>query len=242
MSRKRLFLPIIAVLLLLTISPVQAGGWAVATLDSLPGCVVAEEPLEIGFVVRQHGITILEDLNPLISVYQKESNEQFTLTAEEDTPGHYAAELSFPVDGTWEWSINAFGIGQPMPSLDVLSSGEDCSEEVDLADDPAALVELGSDLFVAKGCTVCHQHDDVSFDTAALVNSGPNLTDYHNEPDLLCRWLHDPAGLKDGATMPTLDLSGEEIEALISFLNVDADYDLPEAGWCGDLLASAADE
>jgi mono/diheme cytochrome c family protein len=244
MFRKRLFLPLIVVILLLTITPINAGGWSVATLDSLPGCVAAEEPLAIGFVVRQHGVSVLEDLAPTVFASQEESGELFTITAEEDTPGHYAAELVFPVGGTWEWTISAFGPEQPMPSLAVLPSGENCPAESDIADDPEALVELGLSLFVSKGCVVCHQHDAASFDAFASINSGPDLTGYHSEPDFLCRWLDDPAGLKPGTYMPTLGLSGDEIEALIMFLNADAETnsEIPESGWCGDLLASAVDQ
>lgn len=244
MLRKSVFLPLIVIVLLLSMAPVRAGGWSVVTLDTLPGCVVAEEPLEIGFIVRQHGVQVIYDISPAptITAYQEESSEQITFTAEEDTPGHYAAELIFPVDGTWEWQLSAYGPEQPMPSLDVVSSGEDCPDETDLADDPETLVELGSDLFLAKGCVVCHQHDDAGLNAFSTINSGPELTEYHNEPDLLCRWLNDPAGAKDGATMPTLGLRSEEIEALISFLNADEDYDIPEAGWCEDVLASAVNE
>ena len=39
--------------------PALAGGWAVITLDELPGQVEANQPLEIGFMVRQHGVTPL---------------------------------------------------------------------------------------------------------------------------------------------------------------------------------------
>ncbi|MBL8103614.1 MAG: hypothetical protein JNM02_13855, partial [Anaerolineales bacterium] len=36
--------------------PAFAGGWAVITLDEFPSEVHASQPLEIGFMIRQHGI------------------------------------------------------------------------------------------------------------------------------------------------------------------------------------------
>ena len=246
MVRKSLFVPLLIVVLVLASGPVWAGGWSVATLDSLPGCLVAEEPLAIGFVVRQHGVHTLEGLAPVIVAFHEDSGEQVKIEAEEDTPGHYAAELVFPVGGTWTWSLSAFGPDQPMPLLAVLPADESCPAESERAqaDDPEALAELGSALYTAKGCVVCHQHDQAGFETFASINFGPELTDYHGEPEFLCRWLDNPAGLKSKTAMPDLGLSGAEIEALIMFLNADAvtESEVAASGWCGDLLARALDK
>lgn len=110
-------------LLALTI-PAWAGGWAVATLDTLPTQVVAGQPFTIGFVVRQHGVRPMEGLTPKIILYNPDTRKTVTLTATaEGATGHYTAEVAFPGAGTWDWSIDAFGFApQPMPRLTVLES------------------------------------------------------------------------------------------------------------------------
>jgi len=103
--------------------PVFAGGWAVITLDELPTGVVAGEPLTNGFTVLQHGKTPMADLDPTITA-TLHKGDQLTVYAEPDgKPGHYAATLSFPKEGNWEWSIQAFSMDQPMPVLSVTVRG-----------------------------------------------------------------------------------------------------------------------
>jgi cytochrome c2 len=81
------------------------------------------------------------------------------------------------------------------------------------------LVGFGRALFQAKGCTACHQHQEVN--PGAGVSVGPDLTKRVFEPDFLRAWLSDPASIRPGTLMPNLALSPDEIEALIAFLNDD---------------------
>lgn len=102
--------------------PALAGGWAVITLDELPTDVLAGEPLTIGFTVRQHGITPMNGLDPMVTA-RLLKDEQFVVYAEPDgKPGHYTATLTFPKAGDWNWSIQAFTMDQPMPALHVADS------------------------------------------------------------------------------------------------------------------------
>lgn len=82
-------------------------------------------------------------------------------------------------------------------------------------------VQLGQDLFLAKGCAMCHRHDAVrdAWQGFGSVEIGPNLTTRKLDPDYLRRWLKDPSAIKPGTVMPTLGLSDGEIEALVAFLN-----------------------
>jgi len=253
MLRKSLFPLLIAAVLVLVINPASAGGWSVATLDHLPDCVIAEEPTVIGFVVRQHGVTTLEGLSPMIIANQPDTGEKIEIMAEEDAPGHYAAELAFPTEGVWGWLINAFGPEQPMPSLTALPPDATCEEakepdttESEASDTADILAAEGAALFVAKGCVVCHQHDDTALDAYASINAGPELTDYAGDPAFLCRWLHDPSALKADTYMPTLGLAGDEIEALIAFLTADMEPKAGEdgltPGWCDALVDASADK
>lgn len=225
MSRKRFVIPVIALAVFLLASPALAGGWSVTTLDELPEVIVVDEPITIGFVVRQHGVRIVEGLEPLVTAVHVDSRTRFELTASEDTPGHYSAELLFPDDGVWEWSISAFGPVQPMPSLTVLpartASPKAETSAKALADD-VALAEHGATLFVGKGCVVCHQHSAIDVAPWASINAGPNLSSFKTDPDYLSAWLADPAAIRARANMPDLDLDEEEIEALVAFLNAEA--------------------
>jgi hypothetical protein len=109
-----------ALLLSLVVAiPAFAGGWAVITLDELPGNVVAGEPLNVGFTVLQHGITPMAGLDPTVTATLFK-DEQFVVYAEPDgKPGHYTATLTFPKEGDWSWSIQAFTMDQLMPTLSV---------------------------------------------------------------------------------------------------------------------------
>lgn len=222
MSRKRLSLSLVALMLFLLVSPALAGGWSVTTLDDLPEHAVIDEPVTLGFVVRQHGVRIVEGLKPVVSTVHPDNGDTFQAEAVEDTPGHYQVELIFPSEGVWEWSINAFGPEQPMPPLTVVS-GKAASTRADVRlDDTAAeeaLIERGSALFVGKGCAVCHQHNGVDFDAWATINAGPVLTTFSADEDYLSAWLANPSAVKSSAVMPDLDLDEEEIEALVAFLN-----------------------
>jgi hypothetical protein len=111
-SRIRVALGFILLLSLMMAVSAFAGGWAVITLDELPSNVIAGEPLSIGFTVLQHGITPMADLDPTVTATLLK-DEQFVVKAEpDDQPGHYTATLTFPKEGNWEWSIQAFTMDQ----------------------------------------------------------------------------------------------------------------------------------
>ncbi len=109
----------LAILLALgLVLPAFAGGWAVITLDELPSNVVMGESITVGFMVLQHGRTPMTGLYPIITA--NSDHEEFLVTAEpEGKPGHYTAILTFPQDGDWQWSIQAFTMQQAMPVLRV---------------------------------------------------------------------------------------------------------------------------
>lgn len=84
--------------------------------------------------------------------------------------------------------------------------------------------EQGRALFLAKGCVTCHDHPSVSAVRRAALgefnsfSTGPNLADRKLSADYLRLWLKDPAALKPETLMPQLDLSADEIEALVALL------------------------
>jgi hypothetical protein len=117
--RFRLSIVITLLLSLMFAVPVFAGGWAVITLDELPTDVVAGEPITVSFTVLQHGKTPLAGLDPTITAKSANSESFVVLAKEEGKTGHYTATLTFPTEGAWQWSIQAFTMDQPMPMLNV---------------------------------------------------------------------------------------------------------------------------
>lgn len=79
------------------------------------------------------------------------------------------------------------------------------------------LATYGRALFVAKGCSSCHIHSDLSVSVPGPF-IGPNLTNYPNTPEFIHAWLKAPEEIRPETKMPNLNLSEDEIEALIAFL------------------------
>lgn len=112
----------LAALLWLVAAQVNAGGWAVITLDHLPETPTANQPFEISFVVRQHGRHLMTDLTPQVTATHLESRETVEVTAQaQKDAGRYAAVVTLPHSGRWRWSIQAFTMETIMPDLDVLA-------------------------------------------------------------------------------------------------------------------------
>ena len=108
-------------LLRLTTNVAQAGGWAVVTVDTLPQHIVTGQAIDVGFTIRQHGRTLRDDLAPAIHFDRADGNASFTVTAKRaGGAGHYAATITFPSEGTWNWIVDTeqFGmISQALPTL-----------------------------------------------------------------------------------------------------------------------------
>jgi hypothetical protein len=265
-------------------SSAYAGGWAVITLDQLPEQIIAGESVEIGFMLRGHGITPVAADGLSVEATHMESGVRLSVPARSDgIEGHYLASLNFPQPGAWEWGISAgpYGFTQPMPILDVLAvtpiqqtggitlpafltqaiwllaslsiatavllfirrvpvrwvatvavvglgiasfglanSVAPVSGQYEVNGEIDSLAELGTDLFVAKGCVVCHHHAGIPASLVAFqTNVGPDLSDYTASAAFLQLWLSSPAEVKPKTLMPDLGLNELEIEALISFLN-----------------------
>ena len=285
MKRKIFVIGLTLLLVLAFAAPALAGGWAVITLDELPGRVEANQPLKIGFMLRQHGVTPMSGQTPYVMAHLIGSTQSVsTKASEEGKVGHYVAELTLPQAGEWEWSISAFTVNQPMPALTVIEATSVATKSapaasnfnslfllagglgllavvggllalqrkvrwatafvvigllvsgvgfVSAAGQPKAelekkevvvasadsQVELGRELFIAKGCMLCHSHNDTNKIREFGTDMGPNLTNFNASPEYLRIWLKDPSAVKSTAKMPALGLSDSEIEALIAFIN-----------------------
>ena len=88
-----------------------------------------------------------------------------------------------------------------------------------------SMSKAGQQIFMAKGCPLCH----TVAGTRALGRIGPPLTHsasaftiaagtLKNTTGNLAGWIVDPQRIKPGAKMPPNDLSGSELQALLSYL------------------------
>ena len=193
-----------------------AGGWAVVSVENPPEFGVAGTTLPLRFAVRQHGVTPLKDLQPVIEA--RSGSQEVRIAAKETgDPGTYVASLVLPESGSWSITIRSgFGPSKltllPLPVIPRA------------AKPPAPLfeVERGRVLFVAKGCVGCHVRNELGGAEDA-PNFGPDLTGKRFEKTFLSRWLADPGSMGppryDKGPMPNPHLTGVEIAALSVYLN-----------------------
>lgn len=83
----------------------------------------------------------------------------------------------------------------------------------------------GRALFVAKTCFACHTIRG----TMAMGKAGPDLTHLmsrdtiasgilSNTPENLRKWIRDPAAVKAGAVMPKIDMTGDQLNQIVAYL------------------------
>lgn len=87
------------------------------------------------------------------------------------------------------------------------------------------LAQRGQELFVQSACVGCHTIQG----TQAQGQTGPNLTHVgsrrtlaagvlENTPENMARWIRNPQEVKPGNLMPNLNLTQEEVDALVAYL------------------------
>ena len=103
--------------------------------------------------------------------------------------------------------------------LQVEAQGKSASEA--MVESSVPQVELGRQLFIAKGCITCHVNTKAAGNSEYLtIDVGaPNLSNFSASPEILFIRLKDPAAAKSDTKMPDLGLKETEIEALIAFIN-----------------------
>ena len=207
-------------LLLALLFPLAAfafGGWAVITVDDYPEYLVAGKPVELPFSVRQHGVSLLDNLAPRVTI--KSGDAEATVPARAGSlKGHYVATVTAPRAGEWTMRIQS-GFGPSEISLlpvRVVPAGAPAPKT--LAD-----ADRGHQLFYAKGCVTCHVR---GAEGGNGIKAGPELTGRRYPPEYVAKFLADPASSplanatpSNGVRMPKLDLKEREIASLVAFLN-----------------------
>jgi mono/diheme cytochrome c family protein len=194
----------------------RAGGWAVVTVQDLPDHAVAGQPVEIAYVVRQHGMMPLPKLHGRV-VARADSQEVAVDAAPASRDGHYSARLTLPRAGAWTLTIHSGFLDSKatLLPLPVVAPGG-------RAPAPVAEGERGRQLFVAKGCVTCHSHGAATGGEIRSFSVGPDLTDRRLPAEYLARFLADPSVKTvwaSGNRMPDLELAPREIAALVAFIN-----------------------
>ncbi len=93
------------VVVVVAASSASAGGWAVATLDSVPE-PTAKQTVDVGFTIRQHGVTPVNPDGEVGIVLRSGTGSELFFPAEPAGPdGHYVAEVNFPEAGSWTWAV-----------------------------------------------------------------------------------------------------------------------------------------
>lgn len=217
MLRKPLHTLLPAVLLLPAFGPAAPiGGWAVITVEDLPMYLTAGQPTRLEFTVRQHGMTVLTDLEPTVEA--SSGSMRTTVDARARlVSGRYVATITPPRTGDWTVAVHSGFMSSRVTLVPIR------------AVDPGASVpsiperEYGRALFVAKGCLTCHVHEEAKAELSVAV--GPELTGRRYPADYLKRFLANPAiavaERPNAARMPNLGLKPREIDALVTFINTD---------------------
>lgn len=114
--------------------------------------------------------------------------------------------------------VGSFMVGSNVPAVEA----ESAPSSKPARDASISQVELGQQLFVAKGCITCHVNTKVpnSSDYWTINPEGAtDLSNFSGSPEILRIRLKDPSAAKSNTQMPQLILSEAEIEALIAFIN-----------------------
>ena len=213
MIRRSLPWMIVGVAALMVVT-LNAGGWAVVTLDTLPDAFVVGKATPVAFMVRQHGVSPMESLRPTVQAVS--GRVEVTAKAEPTgRTGHYSASLALPHAGEWVITVHTSFMDSRLTLLPLKAIASSATV-ASLSD-----VERGRGLFTAKGCVTCHTSNFQSANRS--LNVGPPIVPQKYPAEFLTRILTDPASAlppRDPmARMPNLDLKPQEIASLVAFIN-----------------------
>lgn len=86
----------------------SAGGWATVGFEPLPDGAAAGASWKPKIFVKQHGVTPLEGLHPMITISESASGQSRTFTARPTfEAGVYEADVVFPTSGDWSVAIDS---------------------------------------------------------------------------------------------------------------------------------------
>ncbi|MDW6020997.1 cytochrome c oxidase subunit II [Mesorhizobium sp. BAC0120] len=143
-----------------------------------------------------------------------------SLTLKADKPGVYRGQCA-EFCGLQHAHMAMLVIAQPRADFDAWYADQ-------LRDAAQPLTEeqsTGRDLFLDRPCVMCHRIQG----TTAGGTTGPDLTHVASRRTLaagtlqmsrgsLAAWIADPQSIKWGAKMPVMNLTGDELNAIVAYL------------------------
>src|SRR5436190_8566590 len=133
------------------------GGWAVVTVKDLPEYFVMDQRYTLEFKVRQHGRTLMNNVQPqLVVATAARSSNATTLLATRSGDGIYRVTFTAPrTDRVYLTIISGWGASDlSLYPLPVVAAGTQPA--------PLCPSDRGQMLFVAKGCNACHANSDLA--------------------------------------------------------------------------------
>ena len=134
-------------------------------------------------------------------------------------PGRYSATLTLPSAGDWTIRVHT-GLGNSPATLLPIKVVDRVVDSDDLTAAAMPPAERGKHLFVAKGCVGCHRHQEIG---TPIIRHPKNMFTQEEYPEgYLQAVLTDPKGTfstRFWAAMPNLNLSADEVEALVAFVD-----------------------
>ena len=218
MATRRLMALIGAVALSLGSAVIEAGGWVVITLKTVPTHAWVGGQTRI-YSVRQHGQTLLNDLNGHVearkgSIVLRSTARPLVSTDGVRSNGAYVVDIPFSEPGLWTVDLTAGSglVGDTLTmNITVLPQG---------AQEPAvSAADRGRRLFEGKGCVTCHTHPEFSGTRTVAMHdmTGKRYTQERVQAFLLSLPPR-AANIESFGRMPNLGLAGQEIESLAAFL------------------------
>lgn len=99
---------LVAIAITLAIAPTAAGGgWATVGFAPLPDGTDAGATWSPTIFVKQHGVTPLTGLQPIVSVHRDDGAMQTFTAVETSEAGSYRADVVFPSEGDWRVTIES---------------------------------------------------------------------------------------------------------------------------------------
>jgi cytochrome c551/c552 len=213
MTRGTFTLMLTAAVMLVT-ATMNAGGWAVVTVDDLPARIDAGRPLALAFTVRQHGMTPLSGLKASIEATSGSLKVAAQAVAAQKA-GQYTATIVLASAGEWVVTIDSGFITSRLTLLPLIAVDPGAPAPV------LSRADQGRQLFVAKGCVTCHANEVASSNTSLRL--AQQLMPQKYQDELLSRILANPSATlpprAEFPRMPDLNLQPGEISALVAFIN-----------------------
>lgn len=137
-----------------------------------------------------------------------------------DKPGVYRGQCA-EFCGAQHANMGTFIIAEPRAKFDAWWNDQLQPAAAPMSDEAKA----GENLFLKRPCVMCHKIGG----TPAGGAVAPDLTHIASRQTLaagtltmsrgnLAAWIADPQGVKPGSHMPVVDLSGDELNAIVAYL------------------------